>query len=152
MDTSTVNIKYRPCKIGFIVRKGNTDDFLKAVGINTMIWGGMYNPIIPFENEQYTKEIGDDFAVDYYYQVSDDVAITHFIDKYPEHKVSFHSNDIFSEYDKKFAVVDVANFYNEPHRDEFMDVIPYYLNGIKRNFLFYRRYYLVFIPSETIWI
>ena len=37
----------RPVRLGFIVRPGHRDDIRKAVEINTVLWGGTYNPLIP---------------------------------------------------------------------------------------------------------
>jgi hypothetical protein len=46
MNTTRVYIKKRPVKIGFLIEEGNIDDLVKIAGINTLLWGGIYNPII----------------------------------------------------------------------------------------------------------
>ena len=47
MTHGTVNVKLRPIKLGFLVNPKDKDSLLKAIEINTFLWGGMYNPIIP---------------------------------------------------------------------------------------------------------
>src|SRR5579885_1881096 len=40
--------KVRPIKFGFVVDLTDKESILKAIEINTLLWGGNYNPIIPF--------------------------------------------------------------------------------------------------------
>lgn len=45
--TGSVNIKLRPIKIAFLVDPRNKKAVLEAIKINSFLWGGTYNPIIP---------------------------------------------------------------------------------------------------------
>ena len=47
MAHGTVNVRLRPVKLAFLVNPKDKDSLLKAIEINTFLWGGMYNPIIP---------------------------------------------------------------------------------------------------------
>ena len=47
MSQTSVFCRCRPIRLGFLVRPGHRDDLLKAIEINTVLWGGMYNPLIP---------------------------------------------------------------------------------------------------------
>ena len=47
MTRGTVNVKLRPIKLAFLVNPKDKESLLKAIEINTFLWGGMYNPIIP---------------------------------------------------------------------------------------------------------
>ena len=47
MTRGTVNVKLRPIKLAFLVNPNDKESLLKAIEINTFLWGGMYNPIIP---------------------------------------------------------------------------------------------------------
>ena len=47
MTHGTVNVKLRPIKLAFLVNPKDKDSLLKAIEINTFLWGGMFNPIIP---------------------------------------------------------------------------------------------------------
>ena len=57
MATTSLSVKYRPIKIGFLVRDGSIDDLVKAAGINTLLWGGIHNPIIPISatNKEFSS-------------------------------------------------------------------------------------------------
>ena len=47
MTRGTVKVKLRPIKLAFLVHPDDKESLLKAIEINTFLWGGMYNPIIP---------------------------------------------------------------------------------------------------------
>ena len=47
MIRGTVKVKLRPIKLAFLVNPKDRESLLKAIEINTFLWGGVYNPIIP---------------------------------------------------------------------------------------------------------
>ena len=47
MTRGTVKVKLRPIKLAFLVHPNDKESLLKAIEINTFLWGGTYNPIIP---------------------------------------------------------------------------------------------------------
>lgn len=51
MNSIRVDIRLRPIRFGFLVRPDDAENILEIFRINTCLWGGMFNPIIPlFEN------------------------------------------------------------------------------------------------------
>jgi hypothetical protein len=67
-----LSLQYRPVKIGFLVRDGNLADVERAAGLNTMLWGGFANPLIPVGGEsRLTKYLIEAFAVDVLIPVED---------------------------------------------------------------------------------
>ena len=57
MAITNFAIKYRPLKIGFLVPDGDINSLVEVARINTLLWGGIHNPIIPVGSN--TKEIID---------------------------------------------------------------------------------------------
>jgi hypothetical protein len=47
MPIGQIEIKLRPIKLAFLVDPTEKDAVLHAIEINTLLWGGMFNPIIP---------------------------------------------------------------------------------------------------------
>ena len=47
MTRGTVKVRLRPIKLAFLVNPEDKESLLKAIEINTFLWGGLYNPIIP---------------------------------------------------------------------------------------------------------
>ncbi|MCG3692839.1 hypothetical protein [Aliarcobacter butzleri] len=48
MDEIKLNIKLRPIRFVFLVKPTDKENILKIFQINTFLWGGKFNPIIPF--------------------------------------------------------------------------------------------------------
>jgi len=48
MDNISVNVRLRPIRFGFMVRPEDASNLRKIFRVNTCLWGGLYNPIIPF--------------------------------------------------------------------------------------------------------
>lgn len=48
MNNINVDIRLRPIRFAFLVRPDDKEKLLKIFQINTCLWGGKYNPIIPF--------------------------------------------------------------------------------------------------------
>ncbi len=65
MATANFTIKYRPVRIGFLVKEGSVEDLIKVAGINTLLWGGIYNPIIPVsKDKRFAEQLLNLFSVD----------------------------------------------------------------------------------------
>lgn len=47
MAITNFTAKYRTLKIGFLIPKDSINNLIEAVKINTLLWGGEHNPIIP---------------------------------------------------------------------------------------------------------
>jgi len=47
MDTGTITTKLRPIRLAFLVEPGDKKALAESIKINSILWGGMYNPIIP---------------------------------------------------------------------------------------------------------
>ena len=48
MDNIQIDIRLRPIRFGFLVRPTDKAKILEIFRINTCLWGGMFNPIIPY--------------------------------------------------------------------------------------------------------
>jgi hypothetical protein len=82
MPTTNLSISYRPTRIGFIVRDGSIEDIVTAAGINTLLCGGIYNPIIPlFSDTRFTESLIKLFNVDVLYGVTEDPQINDFLER-----------------------------------------------------------------------
>jgi hypothetical protein len=99
MASINLLIKYRPVRIGFLVRDGSIDDLVKAAGINTLLWGGIYNPIIPVStNSKFAEQLMNLFSVDVLFPTSHTKEIDDLIEKYPFLKApEYCSENIFYE-------------------------------------------------------
>lgn len=86
MAFSRASIKYKPLRVGFLIRDGNLEDLRKAAGINCLLWGGIYNPIIPISpsgDNSFAKQLMELYSVDLLYAVTSSKEIQDFKSKYP---------------------------------------------------------------------
>ncbi len=120
MASVNLSVKYRPIRIGFLVRDGSIDDLVKAAGINTLLWGGIYNPIIPVSTDpKFAEQLINLFSVDVLFPVSKTKEIDDLIKKYPFLKDPGHyAQNIFYEdwHTKKnilgyLSSVNIVNYY-----------------------------------------
>jgi len=47
MSLGSVNITLRPLRLAFLVDPADTSGVMEAIELNTFLWGGMFNPIVP---------------------------------------------------------------------------------------------------------
>ncbi len=112
MTLEDVRIEYRTLRIGFCVRNNNIDDVIVASKLNTLLWGGAYNPIIPVgAPDELDHQLMRLFQVDVLIPIFESQEIKDFIEKYKwaRFPLSYHTNSIFSEdayqRDKKVVTV-----------------------------------------------
>ena len=48
MESLSINVRLRPIRFAFVVRPEDKVNLQKIFHVNTCLWGGIYNPIIPF--------------------------------------------------------------------------------------------------------
>ncbi len=84
MSATSASIRYRPVRIGFLVEDGRIDDLITAAGLNTLLWGGIYNPLIPVSSPklEFAEQLLDLFSVDVLSPVSETKVISDFEEKH----------------------------------------------------------------------
>jgi len=122
MATTNFTIKYRPVRIGFIVKEGSIVDLVKAAGINTLLWGGIYNPIIPVsKDKKFTEQLMNLFSVFLLFPVTHTEEIDKIIKNHPLLRdPGDYAEDIFYEdwHTKKNVIgyldsINIVNYYWE---------------------------------------
>ncbi|MGD0597669.1 MAG: hypothetical protein ABSA64_09160 [Sedimentisphaerales bacterium] len=123
MATTSLSIKYRPIRIGFLIRDESTEDLVKAAGINTLLWGGIHNPIIPVSpaNKIFSSQLLKLFSVDALFAVSHTPEIDEIIKNNPFLRDPDNYNEnIFYEdwYTKKSIIryldsINIVDYYWE---------------------------------------
>jgi hypothetical protein len=48
METVNVDVRLRPIRFGFLAKPNDKNSLTKIFQVNTCLWGGRYNPIIPY--------------------------------------------------------------------------------------------------------
>jgi hypothetical protein len=122
-----IKIDYRSLRIGFCVREGNIQDILLASRLNTLLWGGAFNPIIPVGSaDNLAEDLIKFFQIDLLIPVSESSEIKEFMDKYnwarfPHSHFSnkLISEDSFKKGFKRIRVLDISHILNKLWEKEF---------------------------------
>ena len=112
MNTTRVYIKKRPVRIGFLIEEGNIDDLVEIAGINTLLWGGIYNPIIPINNnnERLSKNLIKTFDVDTISSEKNNKKINDFVKNRDYLKIGFEPDNVFLDQSKTiFKYADIRH-------------------------------------------
>ena len=97
MDIVNLRIRYRPMRIGLCVEEGDVEAFRMAVRINTTLWGGRFNPIIPIGGcKRSAKNLASAFQVDALQDISTGKPVTDFIDSLPHLKWPGYEKSLFA--------------------------------------------------------
>lgn len=76
MATTEFTISYRPIRAALLVRDQSFDDLKRAAGIASMLWGGIYNPIIPVGSDLYDAlKLCETYNVDVLLPIAESVEI-----------------------------------------------------------------------------
>ena len=63
-DTRRVDLSYRPLRIGWAVREGDTTAIRQAVRYSHALWGGRFNPILVIDREEEVRQLVELFRLD----------------------------------------------------------------------------------------
>ena len=131
MPITSLLAKFRPVRVGFVVRAGSIPDLIAAAEINTLLWGGIRNPILPVAKPKpglFAERLNSLFQPDAFYRVDDASELHAFTEKHPYVRDPSHiAEEIFYEdwKSKKLAVayLDVLNVVLELDRRHRRDAI-----------------------------
>jgi hypothetical protein len=119
MAFSGASIKYKTLRVGFLVREGYVEDLVNAAGINSVLWGGIHNPILPISNgnNSFAKQLMELYSVDILYAIVETPEIQSFKNEYPFLRdPAYLAEKIFYEdWDSKKLVsglLDVKNLFH----------------------------------------
>ncbi len=124
MSTINLSVKYRPVKIGFLVEFGDINALAKVAGMNNLLWGGIYNPIIPVSKDAtFAEKLMKLFSVDVLCPINHTAPINKLIKKYNFLKLPFfHGKNIFLDGNESLiAYLDSYNVIYNIWESDFKD-------------------------------
>ncbi|MGH8544686.1 MAG: hypothetical protein ACREX3_13890, partial [Gammaproteobacteria bacterium] len=108
----SLQVRYRPVRIGWCVESGNWDHLRTALHLTHCFAGGKYNPIIPVDHDQLAEYLLDRFHVDVLFPAAETRATRAFIDA--------HDYLPWPEYPKEQLFYEEEN--GSPPRARFVDI------------------------------
>ncbi len=115
MNSALVGVQYRPVKICFLIEEDNIEDFIYAVGLNSLLWGGIYNPIIPYNKKiDITEGIINNFQVDIINACSKNTNIIKYVNSDFMRKNLFPGNSqIYYDSNGELCYTDISNLLED---------------------------------------
>jgi len=83
VETTRVDIVYRPLRIGWAVQAGDFTGFRDAVRLSHALWGGRFNPILVVDREAEARQIAELYRLDLIWPTSGSEAAKKFPEKFP---------------------------------------------------------------------
>jgi len=138
MSTINLSVKYRPVKIGFLVEYGDINALVRTAEMNNLVWGGIYNPIIPVsKNTTFAEKLMKLFSVNVLCSISHTTAIDNLIKKHKFLKLpNFYGKSIFLDRNESLiAYLDSYNVIYNIYESNFKNKTD---KDIKSNFILVR--------------
>ena len=95
MDTTRVDICYRPLRIAWAIHSEDRDSFRRAVRLTHTLWGGRFNPIVAADRPEEAKQIVERFRADIVWPVGDAPVVKNFPKQFPHLIVPFIPAELF---------------------------------------------------------
>lgn len=94
MGSLSINLRYRPVRIGWCVTRGDLAAFRRSARRSFSLWGGRFNPIIPIDDPAEARALIDLFRVDCLHAATRSEAVNAFIKSqahlpWPDHQGGF---------------------------------------------------------------
>src|SRR5690348_6720805 len=85
MATGLAEVAYRPIRIGMLIRDGSRDDLLAAIRLNTVLWGGAFNPVVQIgRSERRADYVVRHVPVDVLHPIADRAPLRRVIERHRE--------------------------------------------------------------------
>ena len=127
-DTLRVDACYRPLRIGWAVRQGDSVAIRKAMQYSHALWGGRFNPILVVDREEEALHLVKLFRLDLIWPLGDSQEVKDFPKKFPHLIPPFLGDSVFVKdvQWRSFAhVLDIANamshWHTKPEWKRFVD-------------------------------
>jgi hypothetical protein len=96
MSTISVQIRYRPVRIGWCIRAGDMEQLRRAMRLTHTLWGGRFNPIIPIDDPGRADSLVEHGRLDLLWGPRDDVPVQRFVEKYTWLRWPWGESELFA--------------------------------------------------------
>jgi hypothetical protein len=112
MDTTRVDICYRPLRIAWAIHSDDKDAFRRAVRLTYTLWGGRFNPIVFADQPDEARKIIDLYRADMIVPIGDRAEVTNFPSLFPNLAKPFFGEDLFERDGQQTARARVLDIHN----------------------------------------
>ena len=95
MDTSRINIVYRPLRIAWSINSANRNAMQRALRLSHALWGGRFNPIVFADRPEEARALVEVFRADFIFSLGDEPEVTAFRASFPHLITPFFGDELF---------------------------------------------------------
>src|SRR5262249_22222691 len=92
METTRVDICYRPLRIAWAIHPADHEAFRDAVRFTHTLWGGRFNPIVMVDRPEEAQAIVELFRADVIIPVGESEQVNEFAKRFPHLNTPFFAN------------------------------------------------------------
>jgi hypothetical protein len=112
MDTTRVDICYRPLRIGWAIGSDDIGAFREAVRLTHTMWGGRFNPIVFVDRADEARETIEAFRVDFIVPVGAAEEVQNFPSQFPHLINPLFPEDLFLNHPGQATRAHVLDMHN----------------------------------------
>src|SRR5262249_33151575 len=110
METTRVDICYRPLRIAWAIQSADHEAFRDAVRFTHTLWGGRFNPIVMVDRPEEAQAIVELFRADVIIPVGESEQVNEFAKRFPHLNTPFFANALKEmREDTSAHVLDIQN-------------------------------------------
>lgn len=111
MDTTRIDIAYRPLRVAWVIQSNDFDSFRKVIRLSHTLWGGRFNPIVFADRAKEARDLIEVFRVDMLMPIGASPDVAGFAAAYPHLPTPYFGNSLFHGDDKDASatLLDVEN-------------------------------------------
>jgi hypothetical protein len=112
MDTTRVDICYRPLRIAWAIGSDDIVAFREAVRLTHTMWGGRFNPIVLVDRAEEARQTIEAFRADFIVPVGAAEEVQTFPSQFPHLINPLRPNDLFLKYPGQATRAHVLDMHN----------------------------------------
>ena len=98
-------LNYRPVRIGWVIPDREVSHLMKAAELNSCLWGGQFNPVIPIDDLTLADQLVKAFALDVLIPIDTTEAGRTFVGSFSHLNLNRWYESIFTDRQCQFADV-----------------------------------------------
>src|ERR1035437_1967933 len=111
MDTSRIDICYRPLRIAWVLQSGDRDAFRQAVRLSHTMFGGRFNPIVLTDRPE-ARDLVHLYRADLIVPLGDSGAVREFAAQFPHLRSPLFPEDLFLVDPREPARAHILDIHN----------------------------------------
>ena len=112
METSRINIAYRPLRLAWAIHSSDRDAMRRVARMSYVLWGGRYNPIVFADKPEQAKALIEVFRADLIISVGDSPEVSNIRQRFPYLITPFIPEELYIDRQHARPLSQVLDIHN----------------------------------------